>query len=96
MQLQDHHWINKGCTVEILYGDNRSFNGVFKSFKVINMDLTKSRTSQQLNHFIVDVYGEHVSYCESELRLIEKPGYTRIKAGVWKADYLMTDEERNK
>ena len=83
MKLTDYHWINKGCTVEILYGDHRSFNGIAKEFKVVAMDLTKEKTAQGLNHFIVDVYGEHISFCQSWLKLIEKPGYTRIRDGLW-------------
>ena len=91
MQLTDHHWINKGCTVEILYGEHRSFNGIAKEFKVVAMDLTKEKTVQGLNHFIVDVYGEHIIYCQSWLKLLEKPNYTRIKDGVWIADYLLNN-----
>ena len=41
MKLYDHHWINKGCTVEILYGEHRSFNCVIKEFKVLRMDMEK-------------------------------------------------------
>ena len=82
MKLTDHHWINKGCTVEILYGEHRKFL-VSKTFKVIKMDLTKEKTAQGLKHFIVDVYGEPISYCQSWLKLIEKPGYTRIRDGLW-------------
>lgn len=82
MKLTDYHWINKGCTVEILYGEHRKFL-VSKTFKVIKMDLTKEKTAQGLNHFIVDVYGEHISFCQSWLKLIEKPGYTRVRDGLW-------------
>ena len=91
MKLYDHHWINKGCTVEILYGEHRSFNCVIKEFKVLRMDMEKPRTNQGLNHFIVDVYGEEISFCESSLRLIEKPGYTRIKEGYWVANYRLSE-----
>ena len=91
MQLTDYHWINKGCTVEILYGDHRSFNGVAKEFKVVAMDLTKPKTVQGLNHFIVDVYGEHISFCQSWLKLIKLPGRTRIRDGVWIANYLLNN-----
>lgn len=82
MQLLDHHWINKGCTVEILYGENRKFL-VAKIFKVIKMDLTKDQDVNGLNYFIVDVYGEHISYNQTWLKLIEKPGFTRIREGLW-------------
>ena len=92
MQLTDHHWINKGCTVEILYGEHRSFNCVIKEFKVIRMDTDKPQTVQGFNHFIVDVYGEEMSFCQSWLRLIAKPGYTRIKEGQWVANYLIEKE----
>ena len=92
MQLTDHHWINKGCTVEILYGELRSFNCVIKEFKVICMDTDKHQTVQGLNHFILDVYGEEISFCQSWLRLIDKPGYTRIKDGHWVANYLIEQE----
>lgn len=94
MQLLDHHWISKGCTVEILYGDQRSFNGIIKEFSVVAMDLSKPQTVQGMNHFIVDVYGEMQSICQSGLRLLKKPGYTRIKEGEWLADYLVTADER--
>lgn len=90
MQLLDHHWISKGCTVEILYGELRSFNGIIREFKVVAMDLSKTQTAQGLNHFIVDVYGEMQSICQSGLRLLKKPGYTQTSTGVWKADYLLT------
>ena len=91
MKLYDHHWINKGCTVEILYGEHRSFNCVIKEFKVLRMDMEKPRTNQGLNHFILDVYGEEISFCETWLRLIEKPGYTRIKEGYWVANYRLDE-----
>lgn len=91
MQPTDHHWINKGCTVEILYGEHRSFNCVIKEFKVIRMDTDKPQTVQGLNHFILDVYGEEISFCQSWLRLIEKPGYTRIKEGQWLANYALDE-----
>ena len=89
MKLYGHHWINKGCTVEILYGEHRSFNCVTKEFKVLRMDMETPRTNQGLNHFILDVYGEELSFCESSLGLIEKPGYTRIKEGYWVANYRL-------
>ena len=95
MKLYDHHWINKGCTVEILYGEHRSFNCVIKEFKVLRMDMEKPRTNQGLNHFIVDVYGEEISFCESSLRLIEKPGYTRIKEGYCVANYRLDEVMNN-
>ena len=82
MQLLDHHWINKGCTVEVCYGEHRTFL-VQKTYKVVCMDLSKPRTVQGLNHFIVDVYGEHLSFCESWLKLIDKPGYVRVREGEW-------------
>ena len=92
MQLTDHHWINKGCTVEILYGEYRSFNCVIKEFNVIRMDMDKPQTVQGLNHFIIDVYGEKISFCQSSLRLINKPGYTRIKPGKWVPNYLLVQD----
>lgn len=92
MQLTDHHWINKGCTVEILYGDHRSFNCIIKEFKVIRMDTSKPVDKQGNSHFIIDVYGELVSYPQTWLRLINKPGYTRIKDGQWIANYLIEKE----
>ena len=55
------------------------------------MDLTKEKTVQGLNHFIVDVYGEHISFCQSWLKLLEKPNYKRIRDGVWIADYLLNN-----
>lgn len=90
MMLLDHHWINKGCTVEILYGEHRSFNGIIKEFKVVAMDLSKPQTVQGFNHFIVDIYGEHLSIPQTSLGLLKKPCYTRIKAGLWKPDHLLT------
>lgn len=93
MKLYDHHWINKGCTVEILYGEHRSFNCVIKEFKVLRMDTDKPQTIHGLNHFILDVYGEEISFCQSWLRLIEKPGYTRIKDGQWAANYTLEKGE---
>ena len=95
MKLYDHHWINKGCTVEILYGEHRSFNCVIKEFKVLRMDMEKPRTNQGLNHFILDVYGEELSFCETWLRLIEKPGYTRIKEGYWVENYRLGEVMNN-
>ena len=95
MKLYDHHWINKGCTVEILYGEHRSFNCVIKEFKVLRLDMEKPRTNQGLNHFIVDVYGEEISYPQTWLRLIEKPGYTRIKEGYWVANYRLDEAINN-
>ena len=92
MLLQDHHWINKGCTVEILYGEHRSFNCVIKEFNVIRMDTDKPQTVQGLNHFIIDVYGELISYPQTWLRLIDKPGYTRIKPGKWVPNYLLVQD----
>lgn len=92
MKLYDYHWINKGCTVEILYGEHRSFNGVIKEFKVLRMDMEKPRTNQGLNHFILDVYGEEISFCESSLRLIERPWCTtRIKEGYWVENYRLAE-----
>ena len=86
MMLSDHHWINKGCTVEILYGEHRSFNGIIKEFKVVGFDLTKPADSKGNNYFIVDIYGEHLSIPQTSLGLLKKPGYARIKAGLWKPD----------
>ena len=91
MKLYDHHWINKGCAVEILYGEHRSFNCVIKEFRVLRMDMEKPMTTQGLNHFILDVYGEQISFCETWLRLIEKPWYTRIKEGYWVANYRLDE-----
>lgn len=89
MTLYESDYINKGCTVEILYGEHRSFNGVFKEFKVVGMDTSQPRHLGRYNYFIVDVYGEHISFCQTSLRLISKPGYTRITRGKWVADYML-------
>lgn len=59
------------------------------------MDLSKPQTVQGMNHFIVDVYGEMQSICQSGLKLLKKPGYTQTSTGVWKADYLLTGDERS-
>lgn len=89
MKLWDHHWINKGCTVEILYGEHRSFNCVIKEFKVVSFDTSKPGC------FIIDVYGEEISYPQTWLRLIEKPGYTRIREGYWVANYRLDEVLKN-
>ena len=95
MKLYDHHWINKGCTVEILYGEHRSFNCVIKEFKVVSCDTSKPADRQGNSHFILDVYGEEISYPQTWLRLIEKPGYTRIKEGYWVENYRLDEVINN-
>lgn len=92
MMLSDHHWINKGCTVEILYGEHRSFNGIIKEFAVVGIDMKKPVDFQGNSHIIVDVYGDHLSFPQTWLGLLKKPGYTRIKPGLWKPDYLLEKE----
>lgn len=89
MTLYESDYINKGCTVEILYGEHRSFNGVFKEFKVVGMDVEKSPHLGRYNYFIVNVYGEHISFCQTWLRLIDKPGYGKDIDGSWKPSYLL-------
>lgn len=80
MKLYDFHWINKGCTVEVLYGEHRSFR-VQKTFKVVSLDSSDNCT--------VDVYGELIQFKTSSLKLISKPGYTKLSDGKWKPDYLI-------
>ena len=87
MKLCDYHWINKGCTVEILYGEHRSFT-VQKTFKVIGMDVTIPQDVHGRNTIIVDVYGEELRFLDSSLKLIEKPGYKKIGEGKWLPDYI--------
>lgn len=82
MKLTDHHWINKGCTVEILYGEHRTFL-IQKTFKVVRMATEIPQTTHGLNYFILDVHGEEIAFCQSWLKLIEKPGYVRVKDGLW-------------
>lgn len=94
MRLYDYHWIGKGCTVEVLYGEQRSFNGIIKEFDVVGVDLTKPQTMQGLNHYIVNVYGDMQSICQCELKLLKKPGYTKVREGEWVADYLIKSDER--
>jgi hypothetical protein len=78
--MLDHHWINKGCTVEILYGEHRTFL-IQKTFKVISLDGPDLCT--------VDVYGKPEQYKTYDLKLLDKPGYTRLKEGKWLANYLV-------
>lgn len=92
MRLYDYHWIGKGCTVEILYGEHRTFV-VQKTFKVIGIDTTIPQDYHGCNTIIVDVYGEHLRFIDASLKLIDKPGYTRIKDGEWKANYLLNTQE---
>jgi hypothetical protein len=78
--MLDYHWINKGCTVEILYGEHRTFL-IQKTFKVASLDGPDICT--------VDVYGKSEQYKTYDLKLLDKPGYTRIKEGKWLANYLV-------
>lgn len=89
MILYDFHHINKGCIVEVLYGDNRSFN-VTKEFTVISMRYDEPMPfSVSQAYATVDVYGVHTEYRVEELSLLSKPGYTRLGRGKWIADYMM-------
>ena len=90
MKLYDYHWINKGCTVEILYGEHRSFI-VQKTFTVVGIDTNIPQDKQGRNTMIVDVYGEHLRFLDAELKLIAKPGYKKISEGRWVAEYLYNE-----
>lgn len=78
MKLYDHHWINKGCTVEILYGEHRTFR-IQKTF------IVHSLTSS--DECLVDVYGELVPFKTYSLKLLAIPGYIRICDGKWERIY---------
>lgn len=80
MKIYDFDHINKGCTVEILYGENRS-GRVQRTFKVLSLDSCELVT--------VAVNGAPVQYRKHELRLIDKPGYTRQAEGVWIANWRL-------
>ncbi len=86
MKLYDYHWINKGCTVEVLYGEHRSFNGVAKHFQVVGIDTSIPQDTQGRNTIIVNVYGDHKRFIDSSLKLIDKPGYVRLSEGQWVKD----------
>lgn len=88
MKLYDHHWISKGCTVEILYGEHRTFR-VQKIFKVLGIDSNTPQDKHGRNTLIVDVYGEHLHFLDTSLKLIDKPGYTRVKDGKWIPNYMV-------
>jgi hypothetical protein len=89
MILYDFHHINKDCIVEVLYGDARSFN-VTKEYTVVGMRYEEVGPFSPCKAYAtVDVYGKLEEYRVEELRLLTKPGYTKISNGNWKPDYML-------
>ena len=89
MILYDFHHINTGSIVEVLYGDARSFN-VTKEYTVVSMRYEEvGPFSPTKAYATVDVYGNLEEYRVEELRLLTKPGYTKVSSGNWKPDYML-------
>lgn len=89
MILYDLHHINTGSIVEVLYGDARSFN-VTKGYTVVSMCYEDVGSfSPAKAYATVDVYGNLEEYRIEELRLLTKPGYTKVSNGNWKPDYML-------
>lgn len=89
MQLYDFHHINTGSIVEVLYGESRSFN-ITKEYTVKSMRYSEPLPFGVAQAYAtVEVYGKLIEYRVEELRLLTKPGYTKISSGNWKPDYML-------